>query len=160
MFAPYSQQPFYVRTTYWVTQKLPQICIVILRILSGKFAWFAVTSGSPSRSYKDPWKDSTRRSFRLIIGGKKLDTNSDSPCSGWDLVNLFWLFISGLFFARYYTVRKINDFSLSTHSPRQCVYCPYTDRHSVSILCMLDRNVVFIFIFVCFFLLLSLSLYP
>ena len=28
--------------TYWVTQKLPQICTVILRILIGKVAWFAV----------------------------------------------------------------------------------------------------------------------
>ena len=27
---------------YWVTQKLPQICTVILRILIGKVAWFAV----------------------------------------------------------------------------------------------------------------------
>ena len=28
--------------TYWVTQKLPQICTVILRICIGKVAWFAV----------------------------------------------------------------------------------------------------------------------
>ena len=28
---------------FWVTQKLPQICAVILRILIGKVAWFAVT---------------------------------------------------------------------------------------------------------------------
>ena len=38
---------------YWVTQKLPQICTVILRIRIGKVAWFAVyiavTSGSPSK---------------------------------------------------------------------------------------------------------------
>ena len=38
--------------SYWVTQKLPQICTVILRICIGKLAWFAVifavTSGSPS----------------------------------------------------------------------------------------------------------------
>ena len=27
---------------YWVTQKLPQICTVILRIRIGKVAWFAV----------------------------------------------------------------------------------------------------------------------
>ena len=27
---------------YWVTQKLPQICTVILRICIGKVAWFAV----------------------------------------------------------------------------------------------------------------------
>ena len=27
---------------YWVTQKLPQICTVILRIRNGKVAWFAV----------------------------------------------------------------------------------------------------------------------
>ena len=27
---------------YWVTQKLPQICTVILRICTGKVAWFAV----------------------------------------------------------------------------------------------------------------------
>ena len=34
--------------TYWVTQMLPQICSVILRICIGKVAWFAVTSGSPT----------------------------------------------------------------------------------------------------------------
>ena len=28
--------------TYWVTQKLPQICTLILRICIGKVAWFAV----------------------------------------------------------------------------------------------------------------------
>ena len=28
--------------TYWVTQKLPQICTLILRIRIGKVAWFAV----------------------------------------------------------------------------------------------------------------------
>ena len=37
----------YIRTgnihnIYWVTQKLPQICTVILRISIGKVAWFAV----------------------------------------------------------------------------------------------------------------------
>ena len=33
---------FWSSWPYWVTQKLPQICTVILRICIGKVAWFAV----------------------------------------------------------------------------------------------------------------------
>ena len=44
---PWRQKAWMIKTVkekheYWVTQKLPQICIVILRIYIGKVAWFAV----------------------------------------------------------------------------------------------------------------------
>ena len=38
----FNKEEFCGRQRYWVAQKLPQICTVILRICIGKVAWFAV----------------------------------------------------------------------------------------------------------------------
>ena len=41
-FHPYLLNSIYYYLCYWVTQKLPQICTVKLRICIGKVAWVAV----------------------------------------------------------------------------------------------------------------------